>query len=207
MMNKKILSRKVILSLIVLFIGIVFVRAEQHDCIIIHMKAGNKVFVPIKERPKITIETQMLSIGTEQYQISNVSKYTFGKYAQGLGSETVADNDVLASKDGHVYVQMKNERSTLKVFAVDGKVLEADIRVRDSVADIRRGVAPFNKREGLVTAVARYSSRISVSCSLITLFATCSAVVVFPHHLGPSISTAPNASRCSDKTVSAVRFK
>lgn len=124
------------LSLITLFIGIVFVRAEQHDCIIVHMKAGNKVFVPIKERPKITVEKQMLSIGTEQYLISNVSKYTFGNYAQGIEGGMLAGHGMLASKDGHVYVQMKNEHSILKVYAVDGKALEVDIRVRDSVADV-----------------------------------------------------------------------
>ena len=45
------------------------------------------------------------------------------------------------------------------------------------------------------------------SCSLITLLATCSAVVVLPHHLGPSISTAPKASSRSLSTTSAVLFK
>lgn len=124
------------LSLIVFFVGGVSVRAEQHDCIIIHMKAGNKVFVPMKERPKITVEKQMLSIGTEQYLITNVSKYTFGNYAQGIESKMVTGNGVLASKDGHVYVQMKNKQSVLKVYSVDAKVLEVDIRVHDNVADV-----------------------------------------------------------------------
>lgn len=125
------------LSLIAFFVGAVFVRAEQHDCIIIHMKAGNKVFVPIEECPKIMIEKQMLSINTKQYLISNVSKYTFGNYAQGIDQETRTNNSVLASKDGHVYVQMTNKHNVLKVYSVDAKALDVDIRVHDdSVADI-----------------------------------------------------------------------
>ena len=36
--------------------------------------------------------------------------------------------------------------------------------------------------------------RRSGSCILKTLFDCCSPVVVFPHHFGPTISVAPNAS-------------
>ena len=39
-----------------------------------------------------------------------------------------------------------------------------------------------------------------------TLLATRSAVVVFPHHFGPSISTAPVASSFSCRITSATRF-
>lgn len=54
-------------------------------------------------------------------------------------------------------------------------------------SSIRRGVSPSNKRDALVSAVARYSSRLSVACSSMMLAAFCFAVVVLPHHLGPSI--------------------
>lgn len=131
------------LSLIVFFVGAVFVQAEQLDCIIIHMKADNKVFVPIKEHPKIVFENQMLAIGTEQYLISNVSKYTFGNYAQGIESETIVRNGVQASKDGHVYVQMGNSGSILKVYSVDGIELNVNVLVNgDGMADINLSKHP-----------------------------------------------------------------
>lgn len=71
-------------------------------------------------------------------------------------------------------------------------------------SSIRRGVSPINNNDGLEAAVAAYSSCISVSCILMTLLLICSAVVVFPHHLGPSISTAPKASRRSASWRSAI---
>ena len=64
-------------------------------------------------------------------------------------------------------------------------------------SSINFGCSPFNNKDGLVAAVARYSSALSGSCNLITLLACCSAVVVFPVHFGPSISTAPNVSKRS----------
>ena len=56
-------------------------------------------------------------------------------------------------------------------------------------------------------AVAKYSSRWPVSCKLITLLANCLAVVVFPHHFGPSMSTAPIALRCALSRTSKTLFR
>ena len=74
-------------------------------------------------------------------------------------------------------------------------------------SSISFGFSPFNKSEGLVAAVARYSSVMSGSCSLMELLACCSAVVVFPVHFGPSIRTAPNVSSLSCNISSATLCK
>ena len=74
-------------------------------------------------------------------------------------------------------------------------------------SSIKRGTSPSNKNEGLVMAVAKYSSRWSVSCKLITLLANCLAVVVLPHHFGPSMSTAPIALRCALSRKSKTLFR
>ena len=74
-------------------------------------------------------------------------------------------------------------------------------------SSINFGCSPFNNKDGLVAAVARYSSALSGSCNLITLLACCSAVVVFPVHFGPSISTAPNVSKRSRSILSATLDK
>lgn len=112
------------------------VYAEQYDCIVVHMKAGNKVFVHINEHPKITFENQMISVNTEQYLISNISKYTFANYAQSIESATT-DRGMLFTKEGHVFVQVNNPKSVINVYSIDGKVLKTDIHVStDNTADI-----------------------------------------------------------------------
>lgn len=55
--------------------------------------------------------------------------------------------------------------------------------------------------------VFRLASNVSLFCIFNMLFACWVAVVVLPHHLGPSIKTAPNASKYSDNCVSNTRFK
>lgn len=72
-------------------------------------------------------------------------------------------------------------------------------------SSINRGVLPLNKREGFASAAAKYCARILVSCNFISLAAACSAVVVFPHHFGPSIKTAPKAFKRSCNWTSAMR--
>lgn len=70
-----------------------------------------------------------------------------------------------------------------------------------------RGVSPSSKSEGLIEAVCKYADFLSGSCIISTLFAVCWAVLVFPHHLGPSIKTAPEASSAFWSMASAIRGK
>lgn len=74
-------------------------------------------------------------------------------------------------------------------------------------SSISRGFAPFNNSDGLTATVESYDSRLSGSCILSTLAARLSAVVVLPHHLGPTINVAPNDSRRNANSLSAIRGK
>ena len=74
-------------------------------------------------------------------------------------------------------------------------------------SSIRRGVSPARRSEGFTLIVAWYLSRMSGSCRLIVLLACCSAVVVLPHHLGPSMSTAPEEASNKPKCSSAVLLR
>lgn len=62
-------------------------------------------------------------------------------------------------------------------------------------SSIRRGDSPSRSLDGDIAAIAAYSSYISGSPSSTILLETCFALVVLPHHLGPSINTAPLLSR------------
>ena len=99
--------------------------------------ASGIVIVSMKEHPKISFENQMFSIGTDQYQILNISKYTFGNYAQNIDNEKFASNRLLSSKDGHVYVQMSNPKSFIKICTIDGIILDVNVSIyEDNIADI-----------------------------------------------------------------------
>lgn len=136
-MKLRFLKKKLILfGLLLSIVTTTIFGAERYDCIVIHMKVGNKVLVPINKCPKIIIENQKFSVETEQYLISNISKYTFADYAKSI-ENTVVKKGLLFNQEGHVFVQVSNSESAISVYSVDGKILNADVRMRDNnVADI-----------------------------------------------------------------------
>ncbi len=64
-------------------------------------------------------------------------------------------------------------------------------------SSINRGTAPFNRRLGFSSDMVIFCSFSFLSSIYKTLAENCSAVVVLPHHLGPSIKTAPFPSSFS----------
>ena len=73
-------------------------------------------------------------------------------------------------------------------------------------SSIRRGVSPLRSLLGFMEAMATFCSINCGSSIYRILAAICSAVVVFPHHLGPSMRTAPEDSNLSESIWSATRF-
>ena len=58
-------------------------------------------------------------------------------------------------------------------------------------SSIKRGFSPSKSFEGLKEDNSIYESILSGSCNCSTLFANFLAVVVLPHHFGPTITIAP----------------
>ena len=73
-------------------------------------------------------------------------------------------------------------------------------------SSINRGTAPFNRRLGFSSDMVIFCSFLSGSSIYKTLAENCSAVVVLPHHLGPSIKTAPFPSSFRFSISSATLF-
>ena len=73
-------------------------------------------------------------------------------------------------------------------------------------SSMRRGAEPFSRRLGFSSDMAMFCSFFSGSSIYKILEASCSAVVVLPHHLGPSISTAPFPSSLRFRISSAILF-
>ena len=69
-------------------------------------------------------------------------------------------------------------------------------------SSISLGLSPFNNLSGSNSAHILYVSFRLGSCNFITLWACLSAVVVFPHHFGPTINTAPIILRYLSKSSS-----
>lgn len=72
-------------------------------------------------------------------------------------------------------------------------------------SSINRGVSPSNNVFGLISISPELCFNTAESPKSRTLFASCFAVVVLPHHLGPSINTAPLPRTLRSRILSAIR--
>lgn len=68
------------------------------------------------------------------------------------------------------------------------------------------GVSPSRSILGLISIMFLLSLSVSLSPRSNVLWASCEAVVVLPHHLGPSIKTAPFPASFLSRSLSAMRF-
>ena len=69
---------------------------------------------------------------------------------------------------------------------------------------ISLGISPCNTNDGFTLAALMLLSLVSGSCMYRMLFDLLAAVHVFPHHLGPSIKTAPADSSASSNILSVI---
>ena len=72
-------------------------------------------------------------------------------------------------------------------------------------SSIRRGVSPSSNAFGLSSIICELCINTAESPRSSMLLASCLAVVVLPHHLGPSIRTAPLPRTLRFKILSAIR--
>lgn len=73
-------------------------------------------------------------------------------------------------------------------------------------SSINLGTSPLSNILTFKSAISKLLFLVLGSAIYNTLFASCSAVVVFPHHLGPSTNTAPTSSSLYFNNLSAILF-
>lgn len=56
--------------------------------LVLTLKSGQSVSIELTEMPKITFEEGVMAIGTENFLVSNVSKYTFDNGSVGIEIES-----------------------------------------------------------------------------------------------------------------------
>lgn len=105
--------------------------AEESDCLVVMLKNGTTLTVPINEMPKITFDGTVMNIATERLQINNVSKYTFASSSGTDIGEVESMRNAGVTMDGEkVYIRIPKPETDVRCYTVDGK--ELDVRKRSS---------------------------------------------------------------------------
>lgn len=109
--------------------------AEESDCLVVMLKNGATLTVPINEMPKITFDGTVMNIATERLQINNVSKYTFAS-SSGTDIESVESmRNAGVTMDGEkAYIRLPKPETDVRCYTVDGK--ELDVRKRNAGVNV-----------------------------------------------------------------------
>lgn len=109
--------------------------AEESDCLVVMLKNGATLTVPINEMPKITFDGTVMNIATERLQINNVSKYTFASSSgTDIGSVESMRNAGVTMDGEKAYIRLPKPETDVRCYTVDGK--ELDVRKRNAGVNV-----------------------------------------------------------------------
>lgn len=121
-----------------LFSLLVYNSYAESQKLHIIQKSGNHVSIPIAEQPKILFEDGVMRVGTEDFLVSNVSKYLIGT-DEMLGIKGVQENnlhiDANDAVNGKVRIGNYNGQ-VVKMFSSDGIEVACDVKVASNHAVI-----------------------------------------------------------------------
>lgn len=106
------------------------VKAEGNRTLFIHLKTGDVVAVQFDNAVKTTFADGIVSVGNEQYQFANISKFTYGN-----GSDGIAEVKGDGIKMGDHHIKVKTDKA-VRLFSVDGKELAVSVKRANGVSDI-----------------------------------------------------------------------
>ena len=75
-------------------------KAIPRDCMLLHFTNGSKLILPVAQEPKILFNGNVITIMTEQYLLSNISKYTF-EDSETVDIKNPTNKDYSYSKNGN----------------------------------------------------------------------------------------------------------
>ncbi len=109
--------------------------AEESDCLVVMLKNGATLTVPINEMPKITFDGTVMNIATERLQINNVSKYTFASSSgTDIGSVESMRNAGVTMDGEKAYIRLPKPETDVRCYTVGGK--ELDVRKRNAGVNV-----------------------------------------------------------------------
>lgn len=98
-------------------IGVPLAKADPTPSIIFHLKSGTKIVLPIDDKPVITFDNGMITIGNDRYSISNVSKYTISSTEAGIAN-IMADG--ITIDDENIIIRNVSDVDALHIYTTGG---------------------------------------------------------------------------------------
>lgn len=101
-------------------------KAIPRDCMLLHFTNGSKLILPVAQEPKILFNGNVITIMTEQYLLSNISKYTF-EDSETVDIKNPTNKDYSYSKNGNqVTIKLASSNIHVKLFTISGLQLPVD---------------------------------------------------------------------------------
>ena len=101
-------------------------KAIPRDCMLLHFTNGSKLILPVAQEPKILFNGNVITIMTEQYLLSNISKYTF-EDSETVDIKNPTNKDYSYSKNGNqVTIKLASSNINVKLFTISGLQLPVD---------------------------------------------------------------------------------
>lgn len=101
-------------------------KAIPRDCMLLHFTNGSKLILPVAQEPKILFNENVITIMTEQYLLSNISKYTF-EDSETVDIKNPTNKDYSYSKNGNqVTIKLASSNINVKLFTISGLQLPVD---------------------------------------------------------------------------------
>lgn len=119
-------------------------KAIPRDCMLLHFINGSKLLLPVAQEPKILFEGNVITILTEQYLLSNISKYTF-EDSETVDIKNPISKEYFYSQNGNqVTVKLASSDMNVKLFTISGLQL------------------PVNKLDGQILSIdlSKYSEKV-----------------------------------------------
>mgnify|MGYP004675572391 FL=1 len=125
-------------------------KAIPRDCMLLHFINGSKLLLPVAQEPKILFEGNVITILTEQYLLSNISKYTF-EDSETVDIKNPISKEYFYSQNGNqVTVKLASSDMNVKLFTIsglqlpvnklDGQILSIDLsKYREKVLLLQVG--------------------------------------------------------------------
>ncbi|MBP3774376.1 MAG: hypothetical protein ILA34_03380 [Bacteroidaceae bacterium] len=107
--------------------------AQERNSLIVQFTSGERMAFSVSEKPQVTFDGPVMRISTHQFQLQNVSKYTFGdSLSTGISpAAQPAPARIRYAADGHtIHVTPAQKGQPVRIFSTDGRelspVLHAD---------------------------------------------------------------------------------
>lgn len=118
--------KKLLLAATIACICAYSAKAIPRDCMLLHFTNGSKLILPVAQEPKILFNGNVITIMTEQYLLSNISKYTF-EDSETVDIKNPTNKDYSYSKNGNqVTIKLASSNINVKLFTISGLQLPVD---------------------------------------------------------------------------------